>query len=258
MFFSLIGFYKVGNSGQIDSKQNRGCSKLYGCQTNDPQDEIVNENLVKEKNKRTQKLTSVCKNILLGRDHDTGATLKYSERHNRWYVPKVRGEKSIKDLEKDLESFSRTELNLNAKFICPVEFNDYANKQKEAKNFAKPEKLIFTMKDGEVFEFPVGTPIKEINDYLEKHSNAVKAISKREEEQKEKLRTKRLKCVEKYSRNQKNDTLGKWIGMNCGKLVNSKDKKSKKMAKCSLEHLSKSNNKTNARAGMALCRDKYK
>ena len=67
-----------------------------------------------------------------------------------------------------------------------------------------------------------------------------------------------LVCTEKYSRDLKNDKLGTLITQWCNKLTSFSSKKDKKIAECSLNHISRSKNITNAISGSKLCEVKFK
>ena len=66
-----------------------------------------------------------------------------------------------------------------------------------------------------------------------------------------------LVCTEKYSRDLKNDKLGSLITQWCNKLTSISSKKEKEIAKCSLNHISRSKNITNAISGSKLCEAKF-
>ena len=66
-----------------------------------------------------------------------------------------------------------------------------------------------------------------------------------------------LVCTEKYSRDLKNDKLGTLITQWCNKLTSFSSKKDKKIAECSLNHISRSKNITNAISGSKLCEAKF-
>ena len=66
-----------------------------------------------------------------------------------------------------------------------------------------------------------------------------------------------LVCTEKYSRDLKNDKLGTLITQWCNKLTSFSSKKDKKIAECSLNHISRSKNFTNAISGSKLCEAKF-
>ena len=66
-----------------------------------------------------------------------------------------------------------------------------------------------------------------------------------------------LVCTEKYSRDLKNDKLGTLITQWCNKLTSLTSKKDKKIAECSLNHISRSKNFTNAISGSKLCEAKF-
>ena len=66
-----------------------------------------------------------------------------------------------------------------------------------------------------------------------------------------------LVCTEKYSRDLKNENLGSMITQWCNKLTSISLEKDKKIAKCSLNHISRSKNKTNAISGSKLCEAKF-
>ena len=66
-----------------------------------------------------------------------------------------------------------------------------------------------------------------------------------------------LVCTEKYSRDLKNDELGSLITQWCNKLTSISSEKDKKIAKCSLNHISSSKNITNAISGSKLCEAKF-
>ena len=67
-----------------------------------------------------------------------------------------------------------------------------------------------------------------------------------------KLNIESLVCTEKYSRDLKNDKLGTLITQWCNKLTSLTSKKDKKIAECSLNHISRSKNITNAISGSKL------
>ena len=66
-----------------------------------------------------------------------------------------------------------------------------------------------------------------------------------------------LVCTEKYSRDLKNDKLGSLITQWCNKLTSISSEKDKKIAECSLNHISRSKNTTNAVSGSKLCEAKF-
>ena len=66
-----------------------------------------------------------------------------------------------------------------------------------------------------------------------------------------------LVCTEKYSRDLKNDKLGPLITQWCNKLTSISSEKDKKIAECSLNHISRSKNITNAISGSKLCEAKF-
>ena len=66
-----------------------------------------------------------------------------------------------------------------------------------------------------------------------------------------------LVCTEKYSRDLKNDKLGSLITQWCNKLTSISSEKNKKIAECSLDHISRSKNLTNAISGSKLCEAKF-
>tara|TARA_Y100000813_G_C24147536_1_gene345472 strand:+ start:688 stop:1188 length:501 start_codon:yes stop_codon:yes gene_type:complete len=66
-----------------------------------------------------------------------------------------------------------------------------------------------------------------------------------------------LVCTEKYSRELKNDKLGSLITQWCNKLTSISSEKNKKIAECSLNHISRSKNITNAVSGSKLCEAKF-
>ena len=66
-----------------------------------------------------------------------------------------------------------------------------------------------------------------------------------------------LVCTEKYSRDLKNDKLGSLISQWCNKITSVSSEKVKKIAECSLNHISRSNNITNAVSGSKLCEAKF-
>ena len=66
-----------------------------------------------------------------------------------------------------------------------------------------------------------------------------------------------LVCTEKYSRDLKNDKLGSLISQWCNKLTYISSEKDKKIAECSLNHISRSKNITNAISGSKLCEAKF-
>ena len=66
-----------------------------------------------------------------------------------------------------------------------------------------------------------------------------------------------LVCTEKYSRDLKNDKLGPLITQWCNKLASISTEKDKKIAECSLNHISRSKNTTNAVSGSKLCEAKF-
>ena len=66
-----------------------------------------------------------------------------------------------------------------------------------------------------------------------------------------------LVCTEKYSRDLKNDKLGPLITQWCNKLTSISSEKDKKIAECSLNHISRSKNTTNAVSGSKLCEAKF-
>ena len=66
-----------------------------------------------------------------------------------------------------------------------------------------------------------------------------------------------LVCTEKYSRDLKNDKLGSLISQWCNKLTTLSSEKDKKIAECSLNHISRSKNITNAVSGSKLCEAKF-
>ena len=66
-----------------------------------------------------------------------------------------------------------------------------------------------------------------------------------------------LVCTEKYSRDLKNDKLGSLITQWCNKLTSISSEKDKKIAECSLNHISRSKNITNAISGSKLCEAKF-
>ena len=66
-----------------------------------------------------------------------------------------------------------------------------------------------------------------------------------------------LVCTEKYSRDLKNDKLGSLITQWCNKLTSISSEKDKKIAECSLDHISRSKNITNAISGSKLCEAKF-
>ena len=66
-----------------------------------------------------------------------------------------------------------------------------------------------------------------------------------------------LVCTEKYSRDLKNDKLGPLITQWCNKLTSISSDKDKKIAECSLNHISRSKNITNAISGSKLCEAKF-
>ena len=66
-----------------------------------------------------------------------------------------------------------------------------------------------------------------------------------------------LVCTEKYSRDLKNDKLGPLITQWCNKLTSISSDKDKKIAECSLNHISRSKNTTNAVSGSKLCEAKF-
>ncbi len=72
-----------------------------------------------------------------------------------------------------------------------------------------------------------------------------------------KLDIESLVCTEKYSRDLKNDKLGTLITQWCNKLTSFSSKKDKKIAECSLNHISRSKNITNAISGSKLCEAKF-
>ena len=72
-----------------------------------------------------------------------------------------------------------------------------------------------------------------------------------------KLNIESLVCTEKYSRDLKNDKLGNLITKWCIKLTSFSSKKDKKIAECSLNHISRSKNITNAISGSKLCEAKF-
>ena len=65
-----------------------------------------------------------------------------------------------------------------------------------------------------------------------------------------------LVCTEKYSRDLKNENLGSMITQWCNKLASVLTEKEKKIAECSLNHISLSKNITNAISGSKLCEAK--
>ena len=73
-----------------------------------------------------------------------------------------------------------------------------------------------------------------------------------------KLDIESLVCTEKYSRDLKNEKLGTLITQWCNKLTSFSSKKDKKIAECSLNHISRSKNITNAISGSKLCEAKFK
>ena len=66
-----------------------------------------------------------------------------------------------------------------------------------------------------------------------------------------------LVCTEKYSRDLKNDKLGSLITQWCNKLTSISSEKDKKISECSLNHISRSKNITNAISGSKLCEAKF-
>ena len=66
-----------------------------------------------------------------------------------------------------------------------------------------------------------------------------------------------LVCTEKYSRDLKNDKLGSLITQWCNKLTSISSEKDKKISECSLNHISRSKNITNAISGSKLCEVKF-
>ena len=66
-----------------------------------------------------------------------------------------------------------------------------------------------------------------------------------------------LVCTEKYSRELKSDKLGSLITQWCIKLTSISSEKEKKIAECSLNHISTSKNITNAISGSKLCEAKF-
>ena len=66
-----------------------------------------------------------------------------------------------------------------------------------------------------------------------------------------------LVCTEKYSRDLKNDKLGPLITQWCNKLTSISSEEDKKIAECSLNHISRSKNTTNAVSGSKLCEAKF-
>ena len=66
-----------------------------------------------------------------------------------------------------------------------------------------------------------------------------------------------LVCTEKYSRDLKNDKLGSLITQWCNKLTSISSEKDKKIAECSLNHISRSKNITNAISGSKICEAKF-
>ena len=66
-----------------------------------------------------------------------------------------------------------------------------------------------------------------------------------------------LVCTEKYSRDLKNDKLGSLISQWCNKITSVSSEKVKKIAECSLNHISRSKNITNAVSGSKLCEAKF-
>ena len=66
-----------------------------------------------------------------------------------------------------------------------------------------------------------------------------------------------LVCTEKYSRDLKNDKLGYLITEWCNQLTSISSEKDKKVAVCSLNHISRSKNITNAISGSKLCEAKF-
>ena len=72
-----------------------------------------------------------------------------------------------------------------------------------------------------------------------------------------KLDIESLVCTEKYSRDLKNEKLGTLITQWCNKLTSFSSKKDKKIAECSLNHISRSKNVTNAISGSKLCEAKF-
>ena len=66
-----------------------------------------------------------------------------------------------------------------------------------------------------------------------------------------------LVCTEKYSRELKSDKLGSLITQWCIKLTSISSEKQKKIAECSLNHISASKNITNAISGSKLCEAKF-
>ena len=113
-----------------------------------------------------------------------------------------------------------------------------------------PYQFSVELNNGKRIDFPEGKSLEEVQAYMDQNHPSKSQI------QSEKNRKEKLKCIEKYSRNQKNNKLGSRIRSWCSNLINANNKSSKKTAKCALKHLSKSNNITNARAGITLCKDK--
>ena len=66
-----------------------------------------------------------------------------------------------------------------------------------------------------------------------------------------------LVCTEKYSRELKSDKLGYLITQWCNKLTSISSEKEKKIAECSLNHISTSKNITNAISESKLCEAKF-
>ena len=66
-----------------------------------------------------------------------------------------------------------------------------------------------------------------------------------------------LVCTEKYSRDLKNDNLGSLVTQWCNKLTSISSDKDKQIAECSLNHISRSKNITNAISGSKLCEAKF-
>ena len=66
-----------------------------------------------------------------------------------------------------------------------------------------------------------------------------------------------LVCTEKYSRDLKNDKLGSLITQWCNKLTSISSEKDKKIAECSLNHISRSKAPTNAVSGSKLWAAKF-
>ena len=190
--FLILAILFSSINSLVKSETPSHCSELYGCQTEDPQEKIVNRNLGAQLKKDFDRIIETCKYY-----HRTNK-LTYLPISGLW-VNTGGGEGWNDSIDLDLSQLKRSEIKGGVKalyYLCPYEFSEYVRSGKEP-----------------TFNFSINNSFKK-NNYLTQKNKQLEALEmkKKQERKKEQAERERKKQQAITELESKKITLGMGSG----------------------------------------------